>query len=530
MDSNNPYTRKIVMATNVAESSITVDGIVYVIDNGMAMVASYFPKEDARSLIEERISQAAAQQRKGRAGRTSAGFCYRLYTEEEFKKFSPFPTPDIQKTDITSDILDIYSLKYVKTTGDVKKFLNKLLSPPSNDFVKSSLKKLYGLGAISSIDDKGVITELGKGLSKFRAIEPNFAKAIIASYYYYCKYDVIYAILGAIQIDSRIDGLFEKYRPSKFNISESMMKKEKEDLERKQKKFYSKDGDYITILNVYYALKDYMKNNPYGNPVYWCKENGINKRAFISKYGGEKWDLLGEKARKVNDTLEKIVKPMELRKKYYNIYHKNGGIENISELNKEINQIKNMIIDPDDDILENLPISDKIMQSGGYNAKPYELNLFPNAIKSNSKQNNILMSLAIGNITNMATLIDKKGIYRTIFPLEKVNCSFDKGSTLKMKPKYVMYHELFTMRKDQKVLKLNLVTKLSPEIMNTIKKDYTQFMEKNNFNLNIKNEKTKMQKGKTKIYKGKIKLQKGKIKLQKQIFKKKRMIFKKKKF
>jgi HrpA-like RNA helicase len=113
-NSGKKYTRKIVMATNIAESSLTVKGVVYVIDNGYHLESSFFPKTGARSLIETRISQAAATQRKGRAGRTRDGFCYRMYTEEEFNKFDKFPIPDVQKTDITSDVLDIFMLPYTK--------------------------------------------------------------------------------------------------------------------------------------------------------------------------------------------------------------------------------------------------------------------------------------------------------------------------------------------------------------------------------------------------------------------------------
>jgi hypothetical protein len=257
-----------------------------------------------------------------------------------------------------------------------------------------------------------------------------------------------------------------------------MMKKEKEDLLRKQRKFYSKDGDYLTMLNVYYALREFMSNTPSGNAIFWCKENGINKRAFVNRSGGKDWDLIGDKARRINDTLEKIVKPPELRKKFYNQYKKDGAIESITEINKEIKQIKNMVIDPDDDILNaDLPINNKIIQTGGYLAKEYELNLFPNAEKSNSRQNNILMALALGNITNIAVLQDKKGTYKTCFPQEKVYCKGDMGSSLKSNPQHLIYHELFTMRKDQKILKLNLTTNVPTSIINNLKKTYSEFIK-----------------------------------------------------
>ena len=477
MNSNYPYTRKIVMATNVAESSLTVDGVVYVIDNGYALEASYFPEENARSLIEERISKAAATQRAGRAGRTTNGFCYRLYTEEEFNKFSAFPKPDIQKTDLTSDILDIYLLEYIKNTGDVKKFLNQLISPPTNDFILSGLNKLYALGAINNTTDNGKITEMGKALSQFRAIEVNFAKSILASYYYHCKKDVINIILIAIQIDGRIDNLFDKYRPRNKRLSDKEIQKEEAEHKKIQKAFYSKYGDYLTLLNVYEKLKEHMNSNTENNPKDWCRKNGISSRVFIKKdfKKSKKWDLIEEKSRKINDILRKIVRPPELTKKYYNEFKKDGGIENLSTINKEIKEQKNSIIDADSDILENISqisnLDSNFIQKGGYKAKSYELNLFPNANMYNSRDKNILMALSIGNIINFAKLNDnKKKIYKTCFPIKKVFCKFDPHTSLLSNSNLVIYSELFKRRKEEKILKLNLVTKITNDILSNIKK------------------------------------------------------------
>ena len=479
MDQQNPYTRKIVMSTNVAESSITVKGIVYVIDNGLALESSFFPKDNARSLIEENISQAAATQRAGRAGRTRDGFCYRLYTEEQFKKFAKFPIPEIQKTDLTSDILDIYLLNYIKNTKDVKLFLQKLISPPEEDFINSSLNKLYSLNAITDISDNGTITELGKAIAQFRAVESNLAKSILASYFYYCKNEVIDIILISMQIDGRIDNLFDKFNPKDKRLDQKTIQKEKEEYLKIQKQFHSPYGDYITLLNVYTALKDYMKNDTEPNAKYWCKNHGISIRTFVNKKGH--WDKIGEKSRKINDILMKIVRPAYLRKEYYNVYKEDGGKENLKKLNEEIIMEKNRIIDGDEDILDsNYKINNNIIQSAGYKARPYEVNLFPNANVMNSKDKNILMALSIGNICNLAKLTDeKKNIYKTCFPLSKRYANFDPNSTLTIKnrSKIVLYNELFTMRKDQKILKLNLVTKVPNDIILKLKKDYGPFIK-----------------------------------------------------
>jgi len=471
-DPNNPYTRKVVMATNVVESSVTIDGIVYVIDNGYALEASFFPEENARSLLEERISQAAAKQRKGRAGRTQNGFCYRLYTEEEFKKFNEYPKPDIQKKDLTKDILDIFLLEYIKNVGDVRQFLNNMISPPEQKFIESGLNKIYSLGGITTIKDDGKVTDLGKSIAKFRVIEPNFAKAILASYYYHCKNDVLDIITITDKIDARMDGLFNKYRPRNRKMSNSDMKKEQAEFIKIQKSFYSPYGDYMTILNVYKQLKKYMELNADANPKTWCLKNGINSRVFV-KNDSRGWDAIKNSTQRLNDILMKIVRPPELRNKYYSEYKNDGNSGTKAQNSVEL------ITDSSADIFNDAEFSDfdstNIVQEGGYEHRSYEINLFPDAVDMGSFDKNIMMSLSIGNITNLAKLINKgKVLYKTCFPMKKVFAKFDRNTTLMPKniTKLIMYHELFTMSKTQPTLKLNICTKIPADIIAEIKKKY----------------------------------------------------------
>lgn len=483
-----PYNRKVVMTTNVAESSLTVDGIVYVIDNGYSLESSYYPQENARSLIEERISKAAAEQRKGRAGRTRNGFCYRLYTEKEFEAFPDYPVPEIQKTDLTNDILDV--LNYSKSVTNVKAFLNKLMAPPSNDFINSALNKLYALGAITSLDDKGVITDMGNALAQFRAIESNMAKAILAGYYYNCARDVINIVLITNQIDSRMETLFEKYYPRDKRMSEKDIEIEKNKLLKKQKVFYSSYGDFFTILNVYYALKEYMKsaNSESANARIWCKENGINPKIFVKRDYPKKdnrWDVIGEQYFKIFNTLIKIVRPDYLKKENFKTYKNDGGKDSLKVLKNNINKKNKIIIDGDNkniyesnNVLEET--NDILMQEAGFVNKPYEINLFPNAAPHNSKEKNIMMALAIGNICNTAKLInDKKGLYKTCFPEKKIYAGLDRNTTLigKNRTKVILYSELFMRRKDEKILKLNMVSKIPIDIITILKNNYGDFIK-----------------------------------------------------
>ena len=525
-DPSHPYTRKVVMATNVIESGITVDGIIYVIDNGSSMEASFFPKQSARSLVDSRISKAAASQRKGRAGRTRSGFCYRMYTEEEFNKFHEYPVPDIQKTDITSDMLDIYLLDYIKNTGDMRKFLNNLISPPSEDFIISSLNKLYGLGTISSLDNNGIITPLGQAISKFRAIEVNFAKSILASYEYFCKDDLINIIVIAMKLDSRIDNLFDIQINKRS--SEHEQKKEVDRVKQIHKKlFYSPYGDYITILNVYNALKNYMRRssndknseginstnnsmNEKKDPKKWCRDHGISSRTFINRDYPKKsgWDFVGDSARKLKYLLTTIMKPeknkalieIEPGENFLeqdivipknNLINISGGKSNI-KINKNLEQITNTqsvnskknnkkyfpgaqtFIDN----LQNNIYSTYDLKNIYYKERKH-IPLTDNEKKLIKKHNEefrnmkVLMALSLGNITNLAKLVNKKdGKYKTCFPIEKVYAKTDRNSTLIKKPDLIMYNELFTTSKENKVLKLNLSTEVPKIIINELKNEY----------------------------------------------------------
>jgi HrpA-like RNA helicase len=395
MDLNNPYDRKIVMATNVAESSLTVDGIIYVIDCGFSLESWFFPLENASSLLEHRISKAAAIQRAGRAGRTCNGTCYRLYTEKEYLEFNDFPIPDIQKTDLTNDILDIFLLEYIKNVNDVKHLLNNLISKPSDYFINCALFKLSLLKLITKMKDNGEITPLGKVISKFRSIDVNFAISILASYYYKCAHDVINIILISIELDGRIEYLFDK--PKHKNDENEFLSK--------IKKFYNKNGDYLTILDVYTQFKKESDQKK------WCKKNFINSNIFMS--GGK--DKIKIKSKKIFNILLNIIRFLDSEKINYFSFNDLG-----------------------------------------------------------SHESNILLSLSFG-ITNIATLSDSnKLIYKTNNTLTSSNCKCDPKTTLdlKKKPKYVLYNELFIFKKNQPILKLNMVTKISSNIMKVITKYY----------------------------------------------------------
>ena len=162
--------RRIVLATNVAETSLTVPGIRYVIDPGLARISRYSPRAKIQRLPIERISQASADQRAGRCGRVAAGVCIRLYDEEDFQSRPAFTDPEILRTNLASVILQMAYLKL----GEVEDF--PFVEPPDTRLVTDGYKLLFELGAV---DDDRRITELGRQLARL-PIDPKLARMILA--------------------------------------------------------------------------------------------------------------------------------------------------------------------------------------------------------------------------------------------------------------------------------------------------------------------------------------------------------------
>ncbi len=163
--------RRIVIATNVAESSLTVPGIRYVIDPGTARISRYSTRSKLQRLPIEAISQASADQRKGRCGRVGPGICVRLYSEEDFLARDRFTPPEIQRTNLASVILQIKSLKL----GEIEDF--PFLDPPRPDAIKDGYKTLFEIGALT---EKNELTEIGLQLSRI-PVDPRIGRIILAS-------------------------------------------------------------------------------------------------------------------------------------------------------------------------------------------------------------------------------------------------------------------------------------------------------------------------------------------------------------
>eukprot|EP00879_Flechtneria_rotunda_P012406 GHRR01012955.1.p1 GENE.GHRR01012955.1~~GHRR01012955.1.p1 ORF type:complete len:1206 (+),score=437.88 GHRR01012955.1:239-3856(+) len=243
-----PGTRKCVVATNIAEASLTIDGIYYVVDPGFAKQKVYSPKNGMDSLVVAPISQASARQRAGRAGRTGPGKCYRLYTEAAYKnEMLPTSVPEIQRTNLAMTVLTLKAMGI----NDMLGF--DFMDPPPPATLISALEQLYNLGAL---DEEGLLTRLGRKMAEF-PLEPPMSKVLIASVDLGCS-DEILTILSMLSAQN----IF--YRP----------KEKQAQADQKRAKFFQPEGDHLTLLAVYEG----WKANKFSNP--WCHENFIQARAM----------------------------------------------------------------------------------------------------------------------------------------------------------------------------------------------------------------------------------------------------------
>ncbi|KAK9248795.1 P-loop containing nucleoside triphosphate hydrolase protein [Lipomyces tetrasporus] len=218
--------RKVVLATNIAETSITIDGIVYVIDPGYVKENVYNPRSGMESLVVTQCSQASANQRAGRAGRVGPGKCFRLFTKWAF--FNELPqstTPEIQRTNLESMVLVLMSLGI----NDILNF--DFMDPPPTETLVRSLEHLYALGALN---DRGELTKLGRQMAEFPA-DPMFSKAIIAS----DKYGCVEEVLSIIAMLGEASTLF--YRP----------KDKKLHADKARDAFTRSGGDHLSLLEIW---------------------------------------------------------------------------------------------------------------------------------------------------------------------------------------------------------------------------------------------------------------------------------------
>ncbi|KAI9005854.1 P-loop containing nucleoside triphosphate hydrolase protein [Phycomyces nitens] len=245
--------RKVVVSTNIAETSLTIDGIVYVIDPGLSKQKVYNPRIRIESLLVSPISKASAQQRAGRAGRTRPGKAYRLYTETAFDEELLEQTyPEIMRSNLGNVVLQLKKLGI----NNIVRF--DFMDPPAPETLMRALELLNYLGALN---DDTSITSTGEIMAAF-PLDPQLSKMLIESPKFKCSNEIltITAILS-------VPPIFVRPRDYERAAADSA-----------RAKFINKDGDHLTLLNAFNA---YTVNK--ANPQ-WCRKNFVNERALKAAF------------------------------------------------------------------------------------------------------------------------------------------------------------------------------------------------------------------------------------------------------
>ncbi|PRP76175.1 DEAH (Asp-Glu-Ala-His) box polypeptide 16-like [Planoprotostelium fungivorum] len=263
-----PGARKVVLATNIAETSLTIDGIVYVIDPGFCKQKNYNPRTGMESLIVTPISKASAGQRAGRAGRVAPGKCFRLYTAWAYEhELEANNIPEIQRTNLGNVVLVLKSLGI----NDLIHF-DFMDSPPAEALIRA-LEQLYALGALN---DKGELTKMGRRMAEF-PLDPTLSKIIMCSEKYGCSEEIV-TICSMLSVNNAIF-----YRPKDKAIH----------ADNARRNFFQPTGDHMTLLNIYNQWRD----TDYSTQ--WCFENFIQHRSM-------------RRARDVRDQLMSLLERVEV--------------------------------------------------------------------------------------------------------------------------------------------------------------------------------------------------------------------------
>lgn len=243
-------TRKVIVSTNIAEASVTVNGIVFVIDSGFVKLRAFNPATNIDTLTATPVSKASATQRAGRAGRTKPGKCFRLYTEAAYHGLLEASIPEIQRSNLAPVILQLKALGI----DNIARF-DFLTSPPA-ELVIRALELLYSLGAL---DDYAKLTKpLGVRMAEL-AVEPMMAKSLLEATRFKCLSEVL-SICAMTSLQGSVWFQHEG---------------EKKAQESARRKFAAAEGDHLTLLNVYQAFVTKGKKE-----AKWCRDNYLDYKAM----------------------------------------------------------------------------------------------------------------------------------------------------------------------------------------------------------------------------------------------------------
>ncbi|KAF8088763.1 hypothetical protein N665_0530s0018 [Sinapis alba] len=254
--------RKVVLATNIAETSITIPGIRYVVDPGVVKARTYDPRKGMESLDVVPVSKAQALQRSGRAGREGLGKCYRLYPKREFEKLEDSTKPEIKRCNLSNVILQLKALGYDDIVGF--DFIDK----PSRGAIVKALEELHLLGALT--DDCKLEKPAGDQMARL-PLEPVYSRALILANQFNCLEEMLITV-AMLSVESIFYDPREKREEARTSINH----------------FASVEGDHLTYLNVYRESNEFLEKRKAENSEAkvdkimrkWCKDNFVNSRSL----------------------------------------------------------------------------------------------------------------------------------------------------------------------------------------------------------------------------------------------------------
>ncbi|MGZ4980420.1 MAG: ATP-dependent RNA helicase HrpA [Methylobacter sp.] len=240
---------RIVLATNVAETSLTVPGIRCVIDTGHARISRYSHRSKIQRLPIERISQSSANQRAGRCGRVAEGICIRLYSHNDYLARPEFTEPEIMRTNLSAVILQMISLNL----GDIEDF--PFLEPPEDKMIRDGKIVLH---EVNALDKSGKLTEVGKQLAKFPT-DPKLARMLIAAAHEHCLTEVA-IIVSALSVQDPREKPADKMQQA----------------DAKHAAFRHPESDFLTILNIWNTYEDKKKHLSNSKLRKYCTDNFLS--------------------------------------------------------------------------------------------------------------------------------------------------------------------------------------------------------------------------------------------------------------
>lgn len=244
--------RRIVIATNVAETSLTVPGIRYVIDPGTARLSRYSARAKVQRLPIEAISQASARQRAGRCGRVAAGICIRLYSEEDFNQRPAFTDPEILRTNLASVILQMASLGL----GEIEAF--PFVEPPDTRNISDGINLLQELGAVTAKQRHVRLTKLGRELSRL-PIDPRLGRMLLEARQQACLEEIT-VIVAALSIQDPRERPLEKQQAA----------------DQAHSKWRDKESDFNALVNLWQGLREARGERSANQFRHWCRDQFIN--------------------------------------------------------------------------------------------------------------------------------------------------------------------------------------------------------------------------------------------------------------